>query len=98
MKVACLDLEDALAAFLEWLEVCIQSILERKKSTSFNQELGGDVVLVAHKCLDYDAKVEIILKYRSSPSNKDCINYSIFNRCSCAIWKNSTFHTVISSG
>jgi DNA polymerase III epsilon subunit-like protein len=39
-KVACLDLEDALAAFLEWLE-----------------ELGGDVVLVAHKCLDYDAKV-----------------------------------------
>jgi len=39
-QVACLDLEDALCAFLEWLE-----------------ELGGDVVLVAHKCLDYDAKV-----------------------------------------
>jgi hypothetical protein len=32
--------QDALMAFLEWL-----------------QELGGDVVLVAHKCLDYDAKV-----------------------------------------
>ena len=32
-----------------------------KKSTFFKQELGGDVVLVAHKCLDYDAKVEITL-------------------------------------
>ena len=27
--------------------------------SSYNQELGGDVVLVAHKCLDYDAKVSI---------------------------------------
>ena len=25
--------------------------------STHNQELGGDVVLVAHKCLDYDAKV-----------------------------------------
>ena len=67
MKVACLDLEDALAAFLEWLEVCIQSFLKRKKINPLTnlhpltQELGGDVVLVAHKCLDYDAKVEMIL-------------------------------------
>lgn len=38
--VECLDLEEALMAFLEWLA-----------------ELGGNVVLVAHKCLDYDAKV-----------------------------------------
>ena len=45
----------------------LHSIYSRaKKSTSFNQELGGDVVLVAHKCLDYDAKVEIIPKYKSS--------------------------------
>jgi len=35
-----LDLEDALNAFLEWLN-----------------ELGGNVILVAHKCLDYDGKV-----------------------------------------
>ena len=68
MKVACLDLEDALAAFLEWLEVCIQSFLKRKNLHPFTnlhpltQELGGDVVLVAHKCLDYDAKVEILRK------------------------------------
>ena len=62
MKVACLDLEDALAAFLEWLEVCIQAFLKRKNPHTLNQELGGDVVLVAHKCLDYDAKVEIIRK------------------------------------
>ena len=39
-ELECLDLVDALMAFLEWL-----------------QELGGNVVLVAHKCLDYDAKV-----------------------------------------
>jgi len=39
-ELACLDLEDALMAFLEWLT-----------------ELGGNVILVAHKCLDYDAKV-----------------------------------------
>ena len=72
MKVACLDLEDALAAFLEWLEVCIQSFLKRKKINPLTnlhpltQELGGDVVLVAHKCLDYDAKVEIYVKCKSS--------------------------------
>ena len=29
--------------------------------SSYNQELGGDVVLVAHKCLDYDAKVSNII-------------------------------------
>jgi len=39
-EMECLDLVDALMAFLEWL-----------------QELGGNVILVAHKCLDYDAKV-----------------------------------------
>jgi len=39
-ELECLDLVDALMAFLEWL-----------------QSLGGNVVLVAHKCLDYDAKV-----------------------------------------
>jgi len=39
-EMSCLDLEDALCAFMEWLT-----------------ELGGNVVLVAHKCLDYDAKV-----------------------------------------
>jgi len=39
-ELACLDLEDGLNSFMEWLE-----------------ELGGNVVLVAHKCLDYDAKV-----------------------------------------
>ena len=59
-KVACLDLEDALAAFLEWLEVYIQAILKWKNPHTLDQELGGDVVLVAHKCLDYDAKVEIL--------------------------------------
>ena len=66
LKVACLDLEDALAAFLEWLEVCIQSFIKRKTPHPLNQELGGDVVLVAHKCLDYDAKVEMILNCISS--------------------------------
>jgi len=39
-ELECLDLVDALMAFMEWL-----------------QELGGNIVLVAHKCLDYDAKV-----------------------------------------
>ena len=39
-ELECLDLVDALNAFLEWL-----------------QSLGGNVILVAHKCLDYDAKV-----------------------------------------
>ena len=39
-ELKCLDLVDALNAFLEWL-----------------RSLGGNVILVAHKCLDYDAKV-----------------------------------------
>ena len=67
LKVACLDLEDALAAFLEWLEVCIQSFLKRKNLHPLTQELGGDVVLVAHKCLDYDAKVKMIPKVQKLP-------------------------------
>ena len=106
LKVDCLDLEDALAAFLEWLEVCIQSFLKRKNlhplTNLLTQELGGDVVLVAHKCLDYDAKVEIILKCKSSLiyffQNKRLYKLLLFNRCSCATWKNSTSNTVISSG
>lgn len=39
-ELPCLDLEEGLLAFMEWLG-----------------ELGGNVVLVAHKCLDFDAKV-----------------------------------------
>ena len=39
LKVACLDLEDALAAFLEWLEVCIQSILEQKNQHPLTRSL-----------------------------------------------------------
>jgi len=41
-ELECLDLVDALMAFLDWL-----------------QTLGGNVILVAHKCLDFDAKVLI---------------------------------------
>ena len=56
------------------------SFSKAKNPQTLNQELGGDVVLVAHKCLDYDAKVEIILKCKNSliyfPKIKDCINYS----------------------
>lgn len=63
--MACLDLEDALAAFLEWLEVLVFGHIFNNLPwlgaclfmSTHNQELGGDVVLVAHKCLDYDAKV-----------------------------------------
>ena len=63
--MACLDLEDALAAFLEWLEVLpfghifnhLPWVCACLFISAHNQELGGDVVLVAHKCLDYDAKV-----------------------------------------
>ena len=57
--------------------------LKQKNPHSLNQELGGDVVLVAHKCLDYDAKV-VILKVQKLtyvyvmyiPKKNDCINYS----------------------
>ena len=38
------------------------SFSKAKNPQTLNQELGCDVVLVAHKCLDYDAKVEIIRK------------------------------------
>ena len=64
--MACLDLEDALAAFLEWLEVLTFGHIFNHLSWAclfisvHNQELGGDVVLVAHKCLDYDAKVSTV--------------------------------------
>ena len=57
------------------------------------QELGGDVVLVAHKCLDYDAKVSIVYVRILS-----CVYGPSKNRCFYGTWRSSAFHTVPSSG